>query len=469
MVITFNRRENSIIKLIRLLSIGTAVTCMVYAFDVDMGSPFWLLSLTHALGIFLLGNKNAPVSAPGIITLNLVMFCRYQVVPLAIYGSQRLSRYSINKLYMTEAVWFMLAEMICILIVLGVTGSNLHRRREHLKMKPISHLFIQQNKSFIFLLLLLVLVGIAFQFPSLVSGFSLITEGSLEVTTRESGFSGIIDMVWRSGLVWIYLYALSVIRDRDPSGQHSVLLIVGTTLVYILFTFILNIAISRWYSIVCFASALFFIGKLFPLVQRKVYVWSGLPVVVVVVIVSVYKNTAFMGQESVAIISAVAELFDSSTLDIYFAGPGCVNNGLNLLYSGKGDILSLPLDTLRNMPLINHYIDDTNSTVELYASMIHRGDMIVPLAIQSSIYFSPILFGALSIIAVLLIRKMDEKYLQADDAWAFIYGFIAVWVALIFVLNYTICVSWLYAYIIPMAVLFAFTTSLRRPGQPSEM
>ena len=85
--------------------------------------------------------------------------------------------------------------------------------------------------------------------------------------------------------------------------------------------------------------------------------------------------------------------------------------------------------------------------------------MILPLAIQSMIYFGVPFFGVLSVIAVILVRKMDERYKQTDNAMAFIYGFVATWFGLIFVLNYTICVSWFYSFIIPMWILFALTTN----------
>lgn len=462
MVIRFDKRENIIVKWIRLGSICISFICIVFAMLTDLQYPIWLLPFAHAVGIFLLGDRNATVSAPGIVTLNVVMFCRYEIVPLSIYIAQRISKYAMNTYYVNQAVLLMLLELVCIFLVLGVTGSKYRLKTDKMQAKPIDQLFIPQNKSFVFFVLLFALLAIVIRFPSLVSGIGLIISGGIKVTSRETGFSGVIDMIWRSGLAWIYVYILSKIKDRDSSGKRSWVLIIVVTLVYILFSFIMNLSISRWYSVVCFVAAVFLIAKIFPQIRKRVCICTILPAFIVLIIVSVYKNTSFLSSKDSSILNFVVNLLDVSTLDAYFAGPGCVNNGLNLFHSGKGGLSSMLFDTLRNMPVVNHYIDDSYSTVELYASMLGRGDMIVPLSIQSMIYFTSPFFGVLAIIAVALLRKMDERYLQANNGMAFIYGFVAVWFGLIFILNYTICVSWFYAYVIPAGMLFAVTTIRHR-------
>ena len=462
MKIYFYKKESIVIKWIRICSICVAAACIAFALHEDVKYPVWILPLIHAVGMFLLGDNNATVPAPGIITLNAVMFCRYQVVPLSIYLSQRVSKYAMNTRYIDQAIGLMALELIVILLVIGVTGSNYRKRTRDLQAKPISQLFIPQNKSFIFTVMLLVLIAIAIQFPSLVGGIGLLLTGKLSVTSREAGFSGIIDMVWRAGLAWVYVYSLSKIKDRDSTGRKSWILIIVLTLVYILFTFIMNLGISRWYSLVCFAASVFMLEKLFPQVHRRVVIWTIVPVFVVLVILSVYKNTSYLSMKNSGGLSIIVDLLDVSTLDVYFAGPGCVNNGLNLYHSGKGGLMSLPLDTLRNMPFISHFINDAYSTVELYANMLGRGDMIIPLSIQSIIFFGAPFFGVLGGIVIVLLRKMDELYMLAENALAYIYGFVAVWMGVVFVLNYTICVSWCYSFIIPMGVLFLLTTNRKR-------
>ena len=459
MVIYFSKRENVIVKWIRICSICIAFLCIVFALQERVLYPVWLLPIVHALGLVLLGDKNAMYSAPGIITLNVVMFCRYELVPLAIYLARRVSSYAINTHYINQAILLMLMELICILLVLGVTGNKYRSPANRKQNSSIEQLFIPQNKSFVFVLVVIVLIAIVIQFPSLVGGIGLILTGTLDVTTEEVARSGLAEMVWRAGLAWAYVYIISKIKDRDPTGRRSWLLITVATLIYVLFTFLLNLVIGRWYSIVCFAAAVFLIGKTFPQVYRRVCLWAIIPVCIVMVVLSVYKNTGYLSVSNSSILGSVVELLDVSVLDIYFAGPGCVNNGLTLYDTGEGGLLSLVFDTVHNMPVVNHFIDDSQATVELYASLLGRGDMIIPLSIQSMIYFGAPFFGLLSGIAVLILRKMDEQYVQANNALAFVYSFIAVWIGLIFILNYTVCISWFYAYIIPMVLLFAFTTN----------
>lgn len=468
MKIYFYKKENVIVKWIRICSICIAVVCIAFAFQTDLQYPVWLLPLIHAVGIFLLGDRNVLFSAPGIITLNVVMFCRYEIVPLSIYLSKRISKYAMNTKYINEAILLMALELICILLMLGITGRKHRLKSEQNQIKHVSRLFIPQNKNIVFLLLFLVLIAIAIQFPSMIGGMGLIFSGNLKVTTREAGFSGIVDMIWRAGLAWIYLYIMSKIKDRDFSGSRHWILVIVITLIYTLFTFLMNLGISRWYSIVSFSAAIFVIGKVFPQIQKKVVIWTVVPVFIVFVILSVYKNTSYLASSSKSIWSSLVDLLDVSTLDIYLAGPGCINNGLNLYHSGRGGLLSLPLDTVRNMPIVNRFIDDSYSTVELYASMLGRGDMIIPLSIQSMIYFGAPFFGVLSIIAVLLIRKMDERYIRTDNAMAFVSGFIATWFSVVFVLNYTVCISWFYAFIISMWGLFKLTTSREQVQYPKD-
>ena len=57
LVISFDRNEIFVVKLFRILSIIVAIISIFMAIFSDIEYSLWLLPLTYAIGMFLLGNK----------------------------------------------------------------------------------------------------------------------------------------------------------------------------------------------------------------------------------------------------------------------------------------------------------------------------------------------------------------------------------------------------------------------------
>ena len=148
--------------------------------------------------------------------------------------------------------------------------------------------------------------------------------------------------------------------------------------------------------------------------EKKVYITrlTMIPAIVLLFIVTIYKNTSYLGTEN-GMLQYIREIFDISTLNAYFAGPFNVNNAIHMKETHSLGFLSLFYDLLRNFPVVNHYIDVSRSTVGVYASYLGRGDQILPIVGQSMIYFGYLFTPLLSIISVVLVRFFDYKYFSS--------------------------------------------------------
>lgn len=467
LVISFDRNESFIVKMFRILSVIVAIISAFMAIFSNIEYSLWILPLTYAIGMFLLGNKNLIKFTPGIITLNIVMFMRYAVLPLIMYiDGSPMSKYSPQLDYMQEAIIVMWVELIVILATLFFTGLYYKNRYPLLESdnKPIQ--FNQMKYGSIICILGVGLcVAMIIRYPHLIGGMELLTQGYLSNEVDISSVSGVVGIIWKAWTIWLGIYFIYLIKQKNlKGGWLTFFILVGIGLI-VLISFIGQTTISRWYSVVTFCAVYFCVIRIFP--EKRVHVTrlTMIPAIILLLIVTIYKNTAYLDTED-GMLRYINEIFDVSTLNSYFAGPFNVNNAIHMKETHSLNLSSVFYDLLRNFPIINHYIDVSSSTVGAYANYLGRGDQILPIVGQSMIYFGYLFTPLLSIISIILVRFFDYKYLKSTSIDIYIYAFTACWIGLATILNFTICVSWFYVTIVPAFLLVKLTelTGMYRTG-----
>lgn len=427
-------------------------------YSTKISNPFWLVSLMYCVLLIITSKNNQAYFAPGIFVLNVVMFVRYSFLIMAIYISGELSTHANNYNYLNEAVFLMIYEQLFVFLTLYFTGKREKQKIQHLKIKEEMILKQQGIKPVVCVVLICSLTGILITNPYLIGGLSLITKGEVSSSNINNSASGVVGIIWQACLAWLYIYFCTLIKQR-ADNKKGVILAVVISAIYILLTFIGQQSISRWYTIISFVAVYFILSKLYPNYKKIIVMCIVIPVVALLVIVSVYKNTDYLSTNT-SFSKSILLLFDSKKLEAYFSGPVNVNNAIGLYIEHWGGISSLPIDVVNNMPVVNHWFDTSTATVNLYNRYIGRfwngsGDQIIPLVGQSIIYFSALFAPLLSCIAVIIVRISDRKYIQAESLDVYVFAFLGAWSAAAQILNMTIYLSWIYIRILPLLLLTA--------------
>lgn len=453
------KKSSYLIRLFIMASVIATVACIfMAAFKDDMKlHPFWLLPLSYSLSLILI-RHNVIRLAPGIIMINIVMFFRYAITPLTIYATGELSRYANNYIYLTEAIWLMLYEMIAIMLTIELTGKA-PRILKSATLGKTRKFYNFRSGGIAAILITGILLFLAINYRHLTGGILLIVSGTISTTNKiTDNVSGAIGIIWQASLAWMYIYVCLKIKKLSKKIILSIII----SAFYILLTFIGQTNISRWHTVISFTAVYFTLIKLYPTHKKAISLLMLTPASFFFVIVTLYKNTAFLTSGQ-SVFNSFMGLFAASTTDAYFAGPVNYNNAVGLIENKEVGFFTIFYDLLNNMPVINHFIDTRNASVNMFNMYIGRayngitGDQIIPLVGQSSIYFSYILAPLLSVLSVFLIRYFDRKYHESNTPMIYIFAFTSAWIGVITILNLTIFMSWLYVRIIPLTLLIMFT------------
>lgn len=444
-------------KYICIFCIFLTIICVILGLQREnINFPLWLIPLVYTF--FVLFQNNDDYSTPGIVVLKGIMFFRYILTPLSIYYFDKLSKFANNYNYMTESIFLLLFEMIAMMIAIKVTEKRMKKIK---KSSSDSVSFYEIRGGTIFSIFIVALViFLATRYKYLTGGLSLIISGKSPGGSESvSEVSGVVGILWQSSLAWLYIYTCLKLKKRSQKIGLPVII----SLVYVLLTFIGQTSISRWYTIISFVAVLFTLLKLYPHKKKEIFLLIVLPVVFVLILVSVYKNTSYLeGGESLK--ESLLKLFDVSNMDSYFAGPVNVNNSIALKLSNEQlGLNTIFYDLINNFPILQKYMDKTMTSVSAYNVFIGRawdgvtGDQIIPLIGQSSIYFSFFFAPAISVLSVIMVRWCDSHFYKCKTPMVYLYAFLGAWTAVVTILNITIFFSWIYIRVIPLAVLIKFT------------
>lgn len=453
-IIKSNSHKVSLIKVLGFLGTLVSLFCIFSPEFNGEIKNLWLLPTTYSIGLVLLGKKNVIDLSPGILTLNLIMFCRYAVLPFAMTVSSRsFSKFAIQYGHTDDAIFLMLIELICVLLAIYISSTRFANKVQNGHYINVTSASVELGFGIVIAIACIGLVVVmVINYPHLLGGIELLTKGRLSNEIDIEGVSGAVGILWKSLTSFLGVFIIFYIKKIKFNSKLLTPLLVGLILLFVLISFVGQVSITRWYSLVTFCAMYFTTIKLFPEKQRGVTIWVAIPMIMFLLLTSLYKNTNYIEQD-MGILGSIKELFDVTVLDSYFAGPVSVNNAIYLKEKSSANFFAIFYDALRNFPILNHYIDVKKSTVGMYAMYMDRKDLILPLVGQSMMYFGYIFSPILSITSVFLVRFFDYQYLKSSSLGAYVFAFVSCWIGLITILNFTICVSWFYSVIIPLFLL----------------
>ena len=382
-------------------------------------------------------------SNPGVFTIHVVAFLRYMISPFVMITSNKFSSMCHAYENLGKAILIMLVEMVFIF------GTLFFYNPKPRQIPP---------KKIIYPSLVKIAAVITFVFfiidnTSLIGNLSIVS-GKIKVEDTNATM-GVISIIWQALCVFIFCF---IIQDISSNGKFRrfILLPLLCCLGYIMIIFTGQTDLSRWYTVVTLIAMIFWMIKLYPKRKYTIFLVIVVPVLLLIIVASILKNTkeGMVG----GLQSTFSELINSTNLDSYFAGPSNISNAIATKSIYSPGIGSLFFDMFNNFPIVNHWFPHSYASVNYFADYMRRGDQILPLVGQSFTWFGYVFTPLLSVLSVVLTKKMDVRFKGSEDITTYLYAFFAIWCALMPILNLTIWLSWIYARIIPAFLLFTLVS-----------
>jgi hypothetical protein len=454
---------SGVITFLTCAAIFLGLACLLMANSSGADFSLVLLPFGYAFFMLVIGRDNVVRWAPGIAVLNILLFLRFVLMPAAMCLTGEVSVYILDASNRPYGVPLMLYELMGVGFVLKLTAKKQHEYARSIQQPSDDGLYYG---NIIAVVAIVVLVLLAYRYRYLISGFSLITEGSVEGYTDEDLASGVVVAIWDSLLAWVYVWFLLVMRRRSKSELATVVWAVVDTFAFLIMVYIGQVTVSRWHTVIAFVAALFCLMCIFPYHKKGLLLSVTIPVLVLIITASAFKNSTY-SWAGITYSQALRQLFDVSTFDIYLAGPSTVSDGVTMYqHLGPFNFVALFVDTVQNLPFVNHWVDKSLSTVYAYHLYWQRGDLIMPLIGQSMAYFGWPFAPVMSMFSVWFVRFFDRLAYRATSLpHAFIAGFGGAWFGVATVLNVTITMSWVGLRIVPFYFLIWLTELVGRRSQ----
>lgn len=452
---TYSGAESGFWKVITIIDVVLLLSSLLYL--LFKGSQYWqyiILSIEYIALHFLLKNRLLYIG-PGVKTLYIVSTFRYMLMPFVIISANDVSQYHRNLSYLLDAVGVIAFEMFAIAITLLLYHPkyNYEKNDYRVSLHGIRKLF--------FVLLVATVIVLYIDNNALTGNFQILSGTANTTMQREfEQTSGAISIIWQASCAFIFVYIIYLIYDSTSNGKLTTNLAVNLSvlLCFLYYTVIFTgqMEISRWYMIVSVAASVMCLLKFYPKQRMSIIIKIGIPVLILLIVATLVKILG-NGASSITFTEMIKSIFTADSMESYFAGPVNVNNAIELQKSSSIGFTTAFYDILNNFPYVNSLIDRSQSSANLYNDFINRTDQIIPLVGQSKIWFGTLFSPLMSVVAVILMKHFDTKFIYTTDMFAYVYAFLAVWCALMPILNFTIWLSWIYLRIIPLLLLFYCT------------
>lgn len=445
------KEKNKFCSLLMLGGWLMLVSCVYLIFnndDINKFSYLIILPFAYSVTRTLLRHVYYCIS-PGLVMYEMVTFLRFTILPFTILKQGNLSTFAVNYNHLDIAIGLMVYEIIlCSLLI-----AFYHPRFKHSK----SNVYMVGNGKLVFFLSC-ISIFLLYVDNRALTGNVTIFSGMLNtnVATQLSETSGLVSIIWQALWTYLFAYVIWSIYINSKIKNNRIGSAVLSALVCIVYYFVIftgQASISRWYVIISAVASIVWLLILYPNNRRSILLTVGIPFVLVLLMVTVIKNVGLDALEY-SRTEQISAIVTPNFVDSYLAGPVNINNAIVLKEQTEIGISSLPYDIVNNMPLINNYIDRTQSSAAEYNRFLGRRDQIIPLIGQSFTWFGFVFAPLLSMISVALFMNLDVRFHEVYGIDKYKYAFFAVWCGTETVLNMTIWLSWLYIRIIPMFLLF---------------
>ena len=180
---------------IALVIISFVLFFLCYDYITDKSFQYRLIALIPIVFslLMLIFSQKIKLNGAGEMTIFIVCIFRYIVSPLVFLSKREICEFATAYNYMDNAVFYMLFEMICIVVLLVF-----YRPKENVSVKNYN-----LSKHFTFFLVIVAL-GIFATNRNVTGNFNLLSEDNLGANDFERE-SNVVILIWQATLTYIYM------------------------------------------------------------------------------------------------------------------------------------------------------------------------------------------------------------------------------------------------------------------------
>ena len=356
--------------------------------------------------------------------LNVIVLFKFVIGPAiwsAVPSDGLVTNYNASESGRNEAFWVLCAELVTAFLVVQLFAKRIYSRTT-----SRSYDGAHSSSNGFLAAVALMGVGAFVGYPALASRYNFFVLSSL----HDSDLSGLPvggALLIATDLMFVVVPVLLISRFRRSYEKNNSIYWVLLSLLATLPAMLIFRGTSRLSVLVPTVAWLVVLVHLYPKYRRQLVAIVLAIMLSVFVVISLFKQFGYsLTEESEASpdfsISVVAH-----TMNVYFSGPENIATGLDMIKANPGNLSSASLlhDLTRNTAGLNAFSDPSKTTTAQYNRLIYdtqdKTDQIVPLSIQSQVYFGPLGTTLLLAIAIYWMMRCDRRA-QLETRLGYKYG-----------------------------------------------
>ena len=415
----------------------------------------YILPFLYSLATIILEivNRRQNISLPKEI-IKFVCFIRYVIIPFTYYMDFQ----NYNEFYIKNkdiVLQIMCIELISLYVVLA-----LYKKKDN--SKYLSN-YDENYKIFnIFTVSIVCAFAVILcMYPSLIFRVFTNVEGSFNLSST-------VQLIYNFGIVILNLGILKFIKNLKTKEKIKILISMGIILISILLLGVNQDGdISRWTMLINLVINIIILTKYYYRSKKIIGIIFSLIVVCVLVLGTFIKFNDDEVNSANVYEYITSEVINYETFDVYFAGPFQIDNAVEVRKNNEIDITNLFVDIFANCPIINNYLDKSETTptlynLEYYNSYIAK-DKICPLSGQAYIYFGIALSSIFSIISLCLAIKFNNLAIKSNNEFQlYVNMYLSLILSLATCLNINIIFQTIWISILPIYIIYKLNIGLKR-------
>lgn len=412
--------------------------------------PFFYALVTIILEIV---NREQNISLPKEI-IKFICFIRYVIIPFVYYTDPQ----NYNEFYIKNKDTVL--QIMCIELVSLYLVMALYRKKDN--SKYLSN-YDENYKIFNIFTIIIVcaFVAIISIYPSLV--YKIFLDKGEKVN-----LSSTIQLIYNFGVVILNLGILKLIKKSKIREKIKILISMGITLISIIFLGVNHEGdISRWTMIINLIINIIILMKYYDKSKKFIGIIFSLLAVCILVLGTFMKFTDEELSSTNIYEYITDEVINYETFDLYFAGPFQINNAIEVRENNEIHIKNLFIDIFANCPIINTYLDKSETTPTLYNFTYYNSyiakDKICPLSGQAYIYFGLAFSSIFSILALCLAIKFNNLAKKSRNEFQlYVNMYFSLILSLAVCLNINIVFQNIWINILPIYIIYKLNIGLKR-------
>lgn len=288
--------------------------------------------------------------------------------------------------------------------------------------------------------------------------------------TKESvNLSSNVQLIYNFGVVILNLGILKAIKNLNIKEEKiKILISMGITLLSIVLLGVNRAGdISRWTMLINLLINIIILTKYYDKSKRIIGTIFSIIAICILILGTFMK---FNDDEinSINVYQYItSEVINYETFDVYFAGPFQIDNAIEVKEDNEIDITNLFIDIFANCPIINNYLDKSETTPTLYNFAYYNSyiakDKICPLSGQAYIYFGLALSSIFSIISLCLAIKFNNLAIKSNNEFQlYVNMYMSLLLSLATCLNINIVFQTIWISILPIYIIYKVNIRLKR-------